>query len=285
MAYYYGDATLSDTSRHNSSTGVSGFFYSISPPDFNNITSFIFDSTVVAGDQTFMQQQILGTGDLTYIFKEWGFFGGRQLDATTWTDVRRMTRWFDPEYLSYSIWYLNYDSSTYSLVDYRFRDPVRKNVGDYYAAMEVPQIPGHYQIRWLFYKDDGLMGSEVVKSFTALTKGVDPMRDYPQNPMILSGPVVLPETPPTVLVLPPGVTRNPGENTVFTLQITGILPLPLTYQWRKGGVNLTDSSHFSGVHTNTLTIYGIDFPDGGYYDCIVSSMYTSSIGWMTIDPP
>ena len=45
---------------------------------------------------------------------------------------------------------------------------------------------------------------------------------------------------------------------------------PLTYQWRKGGVPLSDGGAISGAHTGTLTIDPVSFGDAGAYDVLVT---------------
>ena len=45
---------------------------------------------------------------------------------------------------------------------------------------------------------------------------------------------------------------------------------PLTYQWRKGGVPLSDGGAISGSHTGTLTIDPVSFDDAGSYDLLVT---------------
>src|SRR5262249_20398242 len=50
---------------------------------------------------------------------------------------------------------------------------------------------------------------------------------------------------------------------------------PLTYQWRKNQINLSNGTHFSGVRTPTLTITNLQFTDSGNYDCVVSGACSS----------
>ena len=50
----------------------------------------------------------------------------------------------------------------------------------------------------------------------------------------------------------------------------------VTYQWRKGGVPLSDGGTISGVHTATLTIDPVSFSDAGDYDVLVSDSCTSA---------
>jgi len=47
--------------------------------------------------------------------------------------------------------------------------------------------------------------------------------------------------------------------------------VPLTYQWRRDGVDLTDGVGISGVNTPHLTLAGVTADDEGFYDCVVSN--------------
>ena len=51
---------------------------------------------------------------------------------------------------------------------------------------------------------------------------------------------------------------------------------PVTYQWRKGGVPLSDGGTISGVHAATLTIDPVSFADAGSYDVLVTDSCTSA---------
>jgi len=179
---YFGSINLSDNSRITQS-GTSGFIFDVTAPDDSPISGLVIsDSTLLAGDQTFFQNQILGPNDLTLTLQDWTYFGGYQFDATTFVDGTWMFRWFDPVRLSFSIWYKSYDTSQFSLVGYKYRNPVHQNVGQYYSAMVVPRLVGHYQERWLYLRDNsGSYAHEIVKAFTSVSRGIDTMKDYPYS--------------------------------------------------------------------------------------------------------
>jgi len=63
-------------------------------------------------------------------------------------------------------------------------------------------------------------------------------------------------TPATFCVVPAGPIQN------------------FTYQWRRNGVPLANSAHYSGVTTNCLTIAQACFADAGPYDCLVNTTPT-----------
>ena len=72
----------------------------------------------------------------------------------------------------------------------------------------------------------------------------------------------------------PLITSNPVDliacektSPVFTITATGTAPL--TYRWYKDGVIITNSSHYTGNRTASLTINNITLSDAGSYYCVV----------------
>jgi len=59
-----------------------------------------------------------------------------------------------------------------------------------------------------------------------------------------------------------------GTSAVLTVSASGYGAL--TYQWRKGGVPLSDGGTISGSQTATLTIDPVSFADAGSYDVVVT---------------
>ena len=68
-------------------------------------------------------------------------------------------------------------------------------------------------------------------------------------------------SPPAITVQPSNQTVCPGNNVTFSVTATGS---GLTYQWRKGGVNI------SGATSSSFTINGVAAGDAGNYDVVVS---------------
>jgi len=193
---YTGTITLSDNSRLNPLTGFSGYLFDVTAPDQNfSIALDIADSKIIAGDSPFFQGQILGPGDMPLVLQDWTYFGGQPFDATTFVGGTWMFRWFDPVYLTYSVWYKDYDTSQFSLVGNKFRNSIiEQNVGNFYASMVVPQTPGHYQTRWLYLKDySGSYAHEIVNKFVSVSRGIDPMPDYTSY---VNGSISLPSFAP-----------------------------------------------------------------------------------------
>lgn len=79
---------------------------------------------------------------------------------------------------------------------------------------------------------------------------------------------------PVITTQPTNATVCSGSNTTFTIVATGS---GLTYQWQKGGVNVTNGGVFSGATTATLTLTGATATDAGSYTCIVSGTCTPGV--------
>ena len=142
----------------------------------------VVDSTSLPTDQTFIQNAIIGFGDMTTSLKDWTYADGSQNIDGTWVDGTFQYRWFDPEWIFYSIYYRSYDNtSDYSLVGYKYREPVRSNVGEYYSSMVVPDQPGHYENRWTYRRDNSSYSHEIVQPFVSMSQGINYMPDYPDT--------------------------------------------------------------------------------------------------------
>ncbi|MDB6108509.1 MAG: multidomain protein with s-layer y region, glug motif, ig motif, i-set domain, pkd domain, partial [Pedosphaera sp.] len=86
---------------------------------------------------------------------------------------------------------------------------------------------------------------------------------------------VLVQPVPQIVTQPVPVAKYPTETAQFTVTAQG--NVPLVYQWRKGGVNLTDTGNISGSATTNLTITNIVSGNAGTYDVVV----TNSVGSVT----
>ncbi|HSW45647.1 MAG TPA: immunoglobulin domain-containing protein [Phycisphaerae bacterium] len=93
------------------------------------------------------------------------------------------------------------------------------------------------------------------------------------------------------IIAGPTITRQPTSRTVaagatatFAVAATG--DPPITYQWQKEGVNLTNGGHYSGATTNTLAISNAASADAGSYRCVVTNpggSATSDTAILTVD--
>ena len=87
--------------------------------------------------------------------------------------------------------------------------------------------------------------------------------------------------PPVITSHPQALTKSPGEDATFSVTATGAATL--TYQWRKGGSNI------SGATSASYTIASVQESDEGSFDCVVTNSAgaaTSNAATLTVnDPP
>ncbi len=76
--------------------------------------------------------------------------------------------------------------------------------------------------------------------------------------------------PPILLSGPMSLALREDEGRTATFHVTASGAGPFTYQWRKDGVDLTNSGSIAGATTNTLTIVPVGGMDSGEYKCVVS---------------
>lgn len=85
---------------------------------------------------------------------------------------------------------------------------------------------------------------------------------------------------PVITIQPLSQIKCVGENITFSVTATGN---SLSYQWRKGGVNI------SGANSNSFTITGLVIGDAGNYDVVVSTTcgtnVTSGTAILTVNIP
>jgi len=78
-----------------------------------------------------------------------------------------------------------------------------------------------------------------------------------------------------------GLTMSPNIDSVFSNQtvcagdsvsfIVTSIGTNITYQWRKNGLNISNSVRISGATTDTLLISNVELSDTANYDCVVSN--------------
>ena len=136
------------------------------------------DSTYLPGDSTYFQNRVISSTDMTLALADWTYAHGVPNIDGTLVGGTLGYRWFDPYWIHYSIYYQDYDTSVFSLVGYRYREPIRHDVGLYFTNMVVGQ-PGHYETRWVFQREVLGYAQEKRQQFTSMSQGLDSMRDYP----------------------------------------------------------------------------------------------------------
>ena len=87
------------------------------------------------------------------------------------------------------------------------------------------------------------------------------------------------------------ITQQPQSQTViiggtasFSVAVTGTGPF--TYQWRKNGTNLSNSSNISGATTAAMTLANVQLPDAGNYSVVVTNTngsVTSTAATLTVN--
>jgi uncharacterized delta-60 repeat protein len=89
------------------------------------------------------------------------------------------------------------------------------------------------------------------------------------------------ESVQTVFVpLPPSISEQPVSQTVcpgspVSFSVTADGTAPLSYQWRRNGVDLTDDSNISGATSASLTISSVSAAEAGSFDVIVTNIRQS----------
>lgn len=76
--------------------------------------------------------------------------------------------------------------------------------------------------------------------------------------------------PPVIGQQPESRVANAGDTVDFSIAVSNGAP-PLTYQWRRDGVDLNDDTVISGANSPTLVLSGIAAQDIAMYDCVVSN--------------
>jgi hypothetical protein len=69
---------------------------------------------------------------------------------------------------------------------------------------------------------------------------------------------------------PTSQTLNEAQIAVLGATATG--EPPLSYQWRRNGVNLIDDGTIQGATTQALVIWSVQAAHTGYYDCLVTNL-------------
>src|SRR5262249_23142931 len=99
---------------------------------------------------------------------------------------------------------------------------------------------------------------------------------YTPNVLIYAASfVVCSNCPPTIIAQPVGLAVKPGTNVSFSVSATGTTPL--SYQWRKDGVSLTNGGRISGATTPSLLLSNVVESDSGQYSLQVTNAFGTVI--------
>jgi hypothetical protein len=239
--------------------------------------SFIIGRTIIQSDgSTFVQGQLLDWNGLTLSLNGPRFIPipGSFQDGTITVNFDGTyceSMPFNPLWINYGI-YNKIDSSNWALQGYRFREPMNPRVGFYYANMLAPPEIGTHKIQWIYTKDSSSYATAVNQTFSVNAWGNGPPPPY-------NGPAYS-----QIEVIPAAQRKNLGETAAFSIIIHSPLPVPLTYMWRKQGINLIEGGKFSGTATSTLTITDVSVAEYDFYTCVVSNIIESTRGWLFVEP-
>jgi hypothetical protein len=88
---------------------------------------------------------------------------------------------------------------------------------------------------------------------------------------------------PSIASQPLSRTNMAGTTATFSVTASGTAPL--SYQWRKNGVNLSNGGSVSGVNTPTLALANVQTADAGSYSVVISNVagtVTSQVAVLSI---
>jgi DNA/RNA endonuclease G (NUC1) len=98
--------------------------------------------------------------------------------------------------------------------------------------------------------------------------------------------LVISGLPPAIVTNPVSKTVSAGSTVTFAVMASG--SPTLAYQWRRGGVNLTNTGNITGAGSATLTLSNVQAADAtGAYDVVVTnsvSSATSAAVTLTVNP-
>jgi len=99
-------------------------------------------------------------------------------------------------------------------------------------------------------------------------------QSYTGSPFITEGMFTVTSSPPVVVTQPTNLIVLSDSNAVFATAVIGTKPV--TYQWRKDGVPLSDNATFYGCTNLTLTISNAQPNLAGTYDLVITNIYGST---------
>ncbi len=94
--------------------------------------------------------------------------------------------------------------------------------------------------------------------------------------------VLVSNVPAAIVSQPANRTNYVGQTAMFEVGANGGR---LSYQWRRNGVNLTDSARVYGARTPTLVLSNLTAADAGQYNVVVSNYYgaiTSAVAMLVV---
>jgi len=143
---------------------------------FNGQGVIIADTITLPADTSVMQGTLIES--FRYSFYDRTYLGGHLNIDGTYIDGTYLTRSYDPLWVNYSVWYQTPPTGVpEELVGYPTRVAQNLAVGQYTANM-IAGVPGNYEIRWRYQKDQSSLAREVDIPFTVTTWGIDAQPSY-----------------------------------------------------------------------------------------------------------
>ena len=108
----------------------------------------------------------------------------------------------------------------------------------------------------------------------SMTNGTIRARGYLQGGYLNGSAGILESsTGPLIITTQPfSQTSNEGLPATFSVVAAGSNP---SYQWRKGGISLTNNENISGANAAVLNLGSVQLVDGGDYDVVITNIYGS----------
>lgn len=154
-------------------------------------------------------------------------------------------------------------------VDYSGPNPVI-----YATTMEEGDGKNTCSNRLISIVDTGDPGTNLVATTLAVANGVNE---------VFRGVAFTPDLLPEITLQPVAIDTTTNVPASFVVQADSAFPL--SYQWQKNGVNLSDDANLSGSNTNVLSFQHAQLTNDGAYAVIVSNQYgavTSLVAGMNV---
>lgn len=114
------------------------------------------------------------SGGLSVHFYDRTYVDGSMNPDGTVVDATLVTRYYNPIWVNYSVWFMTPPTIQGS----HQRVPRNPMVGHYSVNMYAPDVPGQYELRWRYQKDQSSHAREFVIPFYSTSGGIDPFVTY-----------------------------------------------------------------------------------------------------------
>jgi outer membrane protein assembly factor BamB len=150
--------------------------------------------------------------------------------------------------------------------------------------------------RWEFATGGSIQSSAAIAADGTLYFGSNDRKVYALSSSSVGGPASSPwpmfrqnarrtgrvetgsPTAPLITAQPQSRTNSVGTTATFSVAATGTEPL--SYQWRRNSVNLSDGGNVSGATTPTLTLANVQPAEAANYQVIVTNAFGSAASYV-----